>query len=47
VGIPRAYAINSIIRPGFSVSGITTNRVILTAMSLRYAQLTHQRNVRQ
>lgn len=47
VGIPRTYAINPIIRPGFSVAGITTNRVILTAMSLRYARLTHQRNVRQ
>lgn len=47
LGIPRAYAINPSIKPGFTVTGITVNRIVLTGISLRYAELSQQRNVRQ
>lgn len=45
-GVPRRFAISPRISPGFAIGSITTNRVFLYGVSIRYQPLTSQVGLR-
>lgn len=47
VGIPRQWALGPVLRPGFQVASIGSNRVFCLGISMRYVPLSLQREVRQ